>query len=186
MNLSQEGLRPDLGGNTFDQAWSPCTRTGTIYDYINSMRFPTTFRLLCQQWNSLDRPGLSTLQCPRGLLYLGNNEAESPQDLELLTSLQEIMTMGIFAGYFREGIIPPSMPFVDIASHIHIYSSVKVELDHSTHRYSESQQLEAYDYQWRSMIAALDQDRHFCLHQPVHDCMGRLLWGALLTIGERG
>lgn len=182
MTETFEHHRSDIG-NTFQQIWSPCTQGYTIHRHLQCIQFPITFQNLIPIWNSQGRPILSKLSYPDGLLY-GNSSSEIPTDIEILTSLQEVMILSVFTGYIREGIIPHPKPFTELASHIHIYSSIKVELDTLLHNYSENDQIERYNFEWRSLIAAFDQDRVFCSNLPTHDCIGRLLWGEWLKFRE--
>lgn len=165
----------DHVGTTLQQVWSPCTRGSSIHRYIQTSHFPATFRRLCQHWIGQGRPRLTMLHYPNGLLYgMGGSMSDS---IESMSSLQEVLMMGTVAGFLREGIVPPLRPFEEVASHVHIYCSIKVELDHLLHHYSESEQLERYSTEWQALLATFDEDRALCLGNGPHNCLIQLLWG---------
>lgn len=165
-------------GNCYQQMWLPCTQHETINHYLSRLRFPTSFRGLCEQWRSLGKPHLVNLRYPEGLHYGANSGV--PQNLEVLSSLQEIMTLSIFAGYMRENIVPTPRPFREIASHMHIYCSIKVELAHRMYQFTKEQQDSAYERQWRALQEDFHHDRAFCQSLFRHDCIGYLLYGAYI------
>ena len=157
------GEPPEID-DVFQLPWSPCTdgkRRRAIDPHIEHLELPISYRRLAEQWARQGRPRLATLAWPEGLL-LGRWEG-TPGNLEDLTSLQKITTLSIIAGYLREGIDPPPKRFSEAASHIHIYCSLKAELD--THLLPPHRDAEAGNLCVDNMSAS---GYDFCLPRLVH------------------
>jgi hypothetical protein len=172
---SSMNLLPSRIDNLFQQPWHPCTAGQSIHNFLQHMEFPMSFRLLNQQWQDQNRPRLEKLQWPEGLAYTTPNNAL--YGLEVLTSMQEFIADTTIGTYLQAGNNLHPKPFHHIASHVHIYASVRAELEALYHGWGEEVQEDSYQTYWRHLFSSLERDRSFCQSLGSHECLLDVLWG---------
>lgn len=143
--------------DTLLHPWPPCTGSWTVVDYLRYSSFPTSYRPLCVQWDSLGRPPLHTA---------------SASNLDLMASREE--TVSIEAAAKHHARSPE-----DFTLFFHYYCSLSAELEGIAYgKEHEHYDLKsAYESHKLTLFAALESDRSICQRQGQHDCLKTRLWG---------
>lgn len=147
------------------QPWSPCTGSWTVVDYLRYSSFPTSYRPLCAQWESLGRPRLRCLS--------------STSDLEEMATKEETISVGASASMH-------SRSREDFAVFFHNYCSFSAQLEAiATRQQQLYDQKASYESHQLTLFAALESDRSACQRQGKHDCLKTRLWGEFILYYQR-